>query len=145
MLALGVGFGVGGAAVTLGALHGAGSCIVGHDIIGGWDADAGGLAGEVVLTCIACQLVFWSGGTNGCWGRNGDLQATRQLAVGERGAVDVTETTPVSEEEAAWGIAATRATRPEKATAVKNFMLFTFVLVQTSVWVERRVCTRQLT
>jgi hypothetical protein len=46
-----------------------------------------------------------------------------QLAVGERGVVEVEDATPVSVLEA--GMAATRATRPEKARAEKNFMLAT--------------------
>jgi len=50
-----------------------------------------------------------------------------QLAVGERGVVEVEDATPVSVLEA-WGMADTRATRPAKAKAVKNFM-FTFASV----------------
>lgn len=60
--------------------------------------------------------------TQAAWQVRSLSQAARQLAVGERGVVDVGDATPVSVLEAAWGMAETRATRPAKAKAVKNFI-----------------------
>lgn len=65
--------------------------------------------------------------TQPAWQLRSLWQAAMQLAVGEREVVEVEDATPVSVVEP--GTAATRATRPEKARAVKNFMLTTCVVL----------------
>jgi len=66
--------------------------------------------------------------THAAWQLMSVPQPTTQLAVGDREAVVEEATLDTSEvPEGACGMAATRATRPEKATAVKNFILAVFI------------------